>query len=168
MCALITPGSDGIVLSAAAWRYLQLACYSAFSMGRKLVPCDLDLWPLTLTFILVRASYQTRLPCEFGASTFSVSRDISYTNKQTNKKFQIALKQNLTQFTFTACGKHISSGNDKHHGTPLWRFCETVILSVPAYLSTILWPSWPCMLCWWWLSIGYNMVYSWLCECNEL
>jgi len=31
---------------------------------------DLDLWPLTLTFKLVRAKGQARLPCEFGANAF--------------------------------------------------------------------------------------------------
>jgi len=40
------------------------------------VPDDLDLWPLTLTFKLVRVRQQTRLPCEFGANQFSDSRDI--------------------------------------------------------------------------------------------
>ena len=34
------------------------------------VPGDLDLWPLTLTFKLLRAKDQTRLPCEFGANPF--------------------------------------------------------------------------------------------------
>jgi len=41
---------------------------------------DLDLWPLTLAFKLVRARDQTCLPCELGANSFSGSRDISYTN----------------------------------------------------------------------------------------
>ena len=35
-----------------------------------------------LTFKLVRARDQTRLPCEFGANPFSGSRDFSYTNKK--------------------------------------------------------------------------------------
>jgi len=64
------------------------------------VPGDLDLWPLTLTFKLVRARDQTHLPCEFGANPFSVSRDISYANKKSYRQRQ---KQDLTQFT--ACGK---------------------------------------------------------------
>jgi len=41
--------------------------------------------PVTLTFDLQTrpiARDQTRLPCEFGANPFSVSRDISYTNKE--------------------------------------------------------------------------------------
>jgi len=47
------------------------------------VPGDLDPWPLTLTFKLVQARDQTRLPCEFGTNPFSGSRDIfSYTNKK--------------------------------------------------------------------------------------
>ena len=37
---------------------------------------------VTLTFKLVRARGQIRLPCEFGTNLFSGSRDISYTNKQ--------------------------------------------------------------------------------------
>jgi len=36
------------------------------------VPGDLGLLHLTLTFKLVRAKDQTRLPCEFGANPFSV------------------------------------------------------------------------------------------------
>jgi len=40
-------------------------------------------WSLTLTFKLVRARDQTRLPREFGANPFGGSRDISYTNKKT-------------------------------------------------------------------------------------
>jgi len=53
--------SDGMVPSAAAWRYLQRARYNAFSVGRKFVPRDLDLWPLTLAFKLVRARDQTQI-----------------------------------------------------------------------------------------------------------
>jgi len=45
------------------------------------IPGDLAR-PLTLTFKLIRARDQTRLPCEFGANPFSGSRDISYTNKK--------------------------------------------------------------------------------------
>jgi len=40
------PGSDGMVPCAAALRYLQPARFNAFSVGRKYVPGDLDLWPL--------------------------------------------------------------------------------------------------------------------------
>jgi len=65
-----------MVPSGAAWRYLQRTRYNAFSTGRKFVPGDLDLRPLTVTFKLVRASDQTRLPCEFGTNPFSGSRDI--------------------------------------------------------------------------------------------
>jgi len=52
------------------------------------VPGDLDLWPLTLTFKLVRARDQTCLPCEYGANPFSGSRDISYINKTRGWKGQ--------------------------------------------------------------------------------
>jgi len=43
----------------------------------SLVNMTFDLWP---TFKVLRASDQTRLPCEFGANPFSRSRGISYTN----------------------------------------------------------------------------------------
>jgi len=62
------------------------------------VPGDLDLWHLTLTFKLIRARDQTRLPCEFGANPFSGSRYISYTNKNTDWDWG-RQKQNLPQFT---------------------------------------------------------------------
>jgi len=39
-------------------------------------------WPLTVTFKLVQARDQTRLPCEFGANLFNHSRDIWVTNKK--------------------------------------------------------------------------------------
>jgi len=45
---------------------------------RFFVPGDLDLWPLTLTFKLVRMRDQSHIPCEFGANPFSGSRDILY------------------------------------------------------------------------------------------
>ena len=80
MCIPITPGSDRMVTSAAEWRYWQQARYNAFLMGRKFVPGDL--WPLTLTFKLVRARHQTLLPSEFGANPFSRSGHIWFTNKQ--------------------------------------------------------------------------------------
>jgi len=57
-------------------------------------------WPLTLTFTLVRARDQTRLPCEFGVNPFSGFRDSSYINTKTiDWRRQ---KQNLPQFT--VCG----------------------------------------------------------------
>jgi len=74
--AEITPGSDEMVPSAAAWRHLQRArSIPSLAGSRKwasrfFVPGDLDLWPLTLTFNLVRARDKTRLPCEFGAIRF--------------------------------------------------------------------------------------------------
>jgi len=66
-----------------------------------LVPADLNLWPLTLTFKLMRVRDQTRLPCEFGAHRLSVSRAVSCTQKSHRQR----QKQNLTQFT--ACGKNV-------------------------------------------------------------
>jgi len=81
-----SPGSDGMVLSVAEWCYLQQARCNAFSLGRKFVSGDFDLWPLTLTFKLFRPRDQTDLPCEFGTNPFSGSQNMSHTNKQTNKK----------------------------------------------------------------------------------
>jgi len=75
-----------MVPSAAAWRHLQRPRYNAFSISRKCVLGDLDLWPLTLTFKLVQAKDQTRLPCESGANPFSNSRDIWFTNKKNKQK----------------------------------------------------------------------------------
>jgi len=54
------------------------------SAKRVFVPGDLYLWPLTLTFKLIRARNKARPTCEFGANPFSVSRDIWVTKKQTN------------------------------------------------------------------------------------
>jgi len=57
------------------------------------VPGDLDLWPLTMTFKLIRGRDHTRHHCEFGANPFIGSRDILCTNKQNGwKKSQTALK----------------------------------------------------------------------------
>jgi len=46
----------------------------------------LSMVTLTLTFKVVRASYQTSLPSEFDANPFSGSRDISHTNKKSLPK----------------------------------------------------------------------------------
>jgi len=46
------------------------------------VPGDLDLWPLILTFKLVSARDQMRLPREFGTNPFGGSGDIWGTNKK--------------------------------------------------------------------------------------
>ena len=74
------PGSDTMVPSAAAWRYLQRTHYNAFTMGRKFVHGDLnlDLWPWHSN----SSKRGTKHICEFGPNPFSSSRDISYTNKQ--------------------------------------------------------------------------------------
>ena len=56
---------------------------------------------MTLTFKVVRATDQARLPCESDANPFSGSRDIAYTNEISHRQRQ---KQNLTPFT--ACGKN--------------------------------------------------------------
>jgi len=86
------------LLTATEWSHLLLRdviCSQRVTMhfqrGRKFVPGDLDLRPLTLTFKLVRARDQTCLLCEFGANQFSGSPDISYTNKK-HKKSQTAPK----------------------------------------------------------------------------
>jgi len=105
------PGKNGMVPSAADWLYFQPARYSAFSVGKKFVPGDLDLWPLTLTFKLLRARDQTSLPCEFGANQFTGSRDISYTKKQTkpNKKATNSAKNRTLRIPLPAvlkCNKY--------------------------------------------------------------
>ena len=52
------------------------------------VPSDLDLWPLTLTFKVVRAKDQTRLRCEFGANPFSGScHPLSNTSPKNRTRF---------------------------------------------------------------------------------
>jgi len=97
--AEITPASNGMIPSAAAWRCLQRARYNAscsrtdhsFAAGgwrectARFNPGDLDLWPLTVTFKLAQARDQTRLPGEFGINPFSHSRFIWCTNKQKRK-----------------------------------------------------------------------------------
>jgi len=85
LCTPITSGSNGMVLSAAAWRYLQRARYNALSMGisaKNPVLCPRWSWLSTLTFKLFPARDQTRRPSEFGVNPFSGSRNISYTNKK--------------------------------------------------------------------------------------
>ena len=63
---------------------------------------------VTLTFKLVGARDQTRIPCEFGTNQFNHSKDIWFTNKkQTKNKSHTALKQNLTQFTVCGNKPHI-------------------------------------------------------------
>ena len=65
------------------------------------VPGDLDVWPWPSNVSERGTKYV--LCVKFGANTFSDSRDISYTNKNTDWRRQ---KQNLPQFTaVTACGK---------------------------------------------------------------
>jgi len=88
--AEITPSSDGMVPSAAEWRYLQRALSIPSLPGgdesAQCIFCPWWPWPLTLTFKFVQARDQACLPCEFGANPFSGSRDIWFTNKQTINK----------------------------------------------------------------------------------
>jgi len=73
----------------------------------RFCPGDLDLWPLTLTFKLVRARDQTRLSCELGANPFSGSPDISYTNKKLptdgvkNRTFRSSLRAVIKHHSYT-------------------------------------------------------------------
>ena len=103
--AKITPGSDGMVPSAAAWCCLQRACSIPSLPGgdgsAQHVFCPWWPWPLTLAFKLVRASDQTCLPCEFGANPFSGSRDIWLTNKW--KKQKAADSRDGTGSGFLTC-----------------------------------------------------------------
>jgi len=55
-------------------------------------------WPWPLTFKLVRARDQTRLPCEFVANPFGGSRDISYTNKKSQSAKNRTLRSSLRAF----------------------------------------------------------------------
>jgi len=99
VCALPSPtGSDGMVSSAAARRYLQRARYNAFSMGRKFVAGDHDLWPWHLHLSKWRTKH-VFFVCEFGAHLFSRSWDISYTNKQKQVVKVIWHKAALPQHT---------------------------------------------------------------------
>jgi len=97
-CTPVTPSPP----AATQWfrLLLHLCCvrrthYNALSMKitqqfSRFCPWWPWLWPLTLTFKLVRARDQTRLPCKFDANPFSGSRNIWVTNKQI--KVIIALK----------------------------------------------------------------------------
>jgi len=76
------------------------------------VPCDLDLWSLTLTFKLFRARDQARLPYKFGANPFSGSRDISYTNK----KPQTECAKNRTFRSSLRAVKILKAGSCRHIG----------------------------------------------------
>jgi len=84
---------------------------------------------VTLTFKLVRARDQTRLPREFGANPFSGSRDISCTNKETTDWWR---KQHLPQFT--ACGnkkkfQKAKSNTDKLYHTKIHAVKATNLVS---------------------------------------
>jgi len=57
--------------------------------------CSGEPWPLTLTFELVSAKDQTRLPCQFGANPFSGFRDISYTNEKSHSAKNRILRSSL-------------------------------------------------------------------------
>ena len=73
-----------------ARRYLQRgrSILSTLSAQRVFVPGDLDLLLLTLTFQLVWAKDQTRLPCEFGANPFSGScHPLSNTSPKNRTRF---------------------------------------------------------------------------------
>ena len=59
------------------------------------VPDDPELWPLTLTFKVVRARNQTRLSCEFDSNPFSRSQDIWGTSKQSHSAKKRTLRSSL-------------------------------------------------------------------------
>ena len=63
--------------------YLQRLCYSAFSMGRKFVPGDLDLWPWPSNSS--KRGTKHVFPMNLAQICSAVPRDILYTNKK-NKK----------------------------------------------------------------------------------
>jgi len=66
--------------------FYQMKCTQAAKWDKKCRVLSWWSWPLTLTFKLVRARDQTRLPCEFGTNPFTGSHDdsgdISFTNKK--------------------------------------------------------------------------------------
>jgi len=100
-----------------------LAVPAIFRRKPFFVRVDLDLWPLTLTFELVRARNQRRLPCEFVVKPFSGFQDISYTTKKSQTARQ---KQNLAQFT--ACGNYpqpvVISSLNKRTTVSRWCWCR--------------------------------------------
>jgi len=92
--------------------------YSALSNGddSAVFPvCPRWPWPLTLTFKLVRARDQTRLPCEFGAKTFSSSQNIWVTNKKSTdsaiNRISLACGNNIDKQSRCKKRTHHSSGN---------------------------------------------------------
>ena len=75
---------------AAFWHRFQRARYNASCNktddgSTQQVFCPWWSWSLTLTFQLVRARDQTRLPCELCANPFSRSWDIWFTNTESAK-----------------------------------------------------------------------------------
>jgi len=109
----ITPGSDGMVLSTAAWRCLQRACYKASCSRTDHSFAARGWWECTVHLLsLVKLTFdldiQTR-PSEWPNTSSlwiwrkSVQPFQRYLIHKQTKKWQTAPKQNLMQFT--ACGK---------------------------------------------------------------
>jgi len=69
-------------------------------------------WPLTLTFKLVRARDQKRLPCKFGANLLSSSRDMNDKQTKKNKTYHRQCKKNRT---LLVCGNKCNYRKIKSH-----------------------------------------------------
>jgi len=106
---------------------------------------------LTLTFQLIRARDQTRLPCEFGTNLFSGSRNISYINKKhrltapKNRTFLSSLCEVKTCFAGTRLNKNRSSGPNSAY---YWHYSSSDSISLTLqylfpycymYCNTFLW-----------------------------
>ena len=87
---------------------------------------------VTLTIKLVRARDQTCLMCEFGANPFSGSRDIWFTNKQSDRQRQ---NRNLTQFD--ACGKECVTQGQQAASSEHDQSVAITTLSVSKYSTTV-------------------------------
>jgi len=120
----ITPRSNRMVLSAVVCCCVMLFAASTFHSIAAggwwqcwACFCPWWPWPLTLTFKLVWARDQARLPFKFGANPFSDSGDNwgKHRRKQTNKKVTDGAKNKI----LLACCK---KNKKKHKNWPLVRF----------------------------------------------
>jgi len=154
VCALQSPppGSDEMIPSAAAWPYLQPARYNAFSVGRKFVPGDLDLWPSQRAFYLI-LSY---LACDSDIQTHPSERPNTssmwlwrksaqwfpryFIHKQTNKEVTTSSKTEPSAVHYHSPKLHrvhADAARDRHTDTHRRPWSVTTI----AYISRRLYDS---------------------------
>jgi len=98
LCTLITPGSDGMVPSAAAWHYLQRARYSALSIAistKSHVCCLWWPWPLNLSKRETKHIFPVHLTQIRSAVPKVFHTQTKITDSAKNKTIQ-----------FTACGNN--------------------------------------------------------------